>query len=220
MRWDAGLGTDFASSPPASALAPYLFQVAPGGSPYFGNAVTVAGDATINVRGTAILGSLAVGEAVSTARLEVLDVDGLFVCEGLEISADCTLVKAGGGTATFEGPQTHGADALLLVEDGTVNLNTDAGSATEANLDIEVIAGTVNFGSTQHLDELRIGAEGLARITSGGSKVLVLNFLWIDTGTPLGVGGGSQGVVPEPGTLSLLALGGLVLLRRRCGASS
>ena len=215
LRWDAGLGTNFASSPPASALAPYLFQAVPGGSPYFGNAVAAAGDATIDVRGTAILGSLVIGGA-STARLNVVDVDGLLVCEGtLAIAADCTLVKAGGGTATFDGPQTHGEDALFLVEDGTVNLNTDAGSATEANLDIEVIAGTVNFGSTQHLDELRVGADGLARITSGGSKVLVLNFLWIDTGTPLGVGGASQGLVPEPATLSLLALGGLAMLVRR-----
>jgi len=138
---------------------------------------------------------------------------------GLEVDG-CTLTKDGGGTLTVTGPQDHAADALLVVAAGTVNLATDAGG----HLSIEVDGGTVNFGASQHLDALAIGAGGRAVITPGGPKVLVLTSLWIDTGAlgPLSLGdpggtatSGAIGAVPEPATLGLLAAGALALLGRR-----
>jgi T5SS/PEP-CTERM-associated repeat protein/autotransporter-associated beta strand protein len=214
MRWDAGLGTDFASSPPASDMAPYLFHAASGSSPYFANAVTVAGDATIMSRGTAILDSLAVGGTASTvtAILDVTGADGLFVCEGaLAIAADCTLIKTGPGAAIFDGPQAHGPGAILEILAGTVDLNTDAsgtGLIDDADLSIFVAEAVLNFGCNQHLDTLTIDEGGLVRFTGAG--VVVVKHLVMD-----GVDLGAMTLTPEPATLALLALGGLALLLRR-----
>jgi autotransporter-associated beta strand protein len=127
----------------------------------------------------------------------------------LDNSEGRTLTKIGHGTVIFDGPQTHGLGALLEVNSGAVELNTDAGSDASANLSITVTGGVVNFGCDQHLDSLTLEYEGQAALA--GAHVLVLKHLVIG-----GVDLGATVLTPEPATLALVALGGLgALLRRR-----
>jgi len=137
----------------------------------------------------------------------------LTIAGPLDNRAGRTITKNGDGSVTFQGPLTFGTGSLLLVYDGTVNLDSDAGSVVAANLSIDVMDATVNFGHDQHLDWLTIGSGGKVAFT--GAHVVVLNHLVIG-----GLDLGATALTPEPATLSLLALGGLALLRRRRTASS
>jgi hypothetical protein len=151
----------------------------------------------------------------SALEMTTPDDTTLTILGPLDNSTGETVTKIGGGTVTISGPQTHGSGAALVVEAGTLNLLSDAGSEAEANLTLEVDAGVVNLASTQHLDALNIGAGGKVVLASG-SKVVVLNSLWLDTGGTLGTlaqGGAEQ--VPEPATLALLAVGALLAVLRR-----
>lgn len=130
-----------------------------------------------------------------------LDLDG-----GLD-GGGHILTKDGEGLLIVSGPQDHAAGSALLVGAGEVEMQTDGGP----NLSIEITGGEVTFTTTQHLDELTIGAGGRAKIAPGGPKVLVLNSLWME---PEVNSLGAAHPVPEPATLSLLALGGLLLVRR------
>ena len=126
----------------------------------------------------------------------------------LDNAAGCAITKVGEWTVIFDGPQIHGPGALLSVEGGIVELNTDAGSAG-ANLSILVTGAEVNFGYDQHLDTLSIGPGGVTRFT--GARVVVLNHLVID-----GLDLGAMTLTPEPATLGLVAVGVLgALVRRR-----
>lgn len=137
---------------------------------------------------------------------------GELVVSGIATDPGALLDVKGGAYLTFEGIQDWGAHSTLVVDAGTLNLCTDAGSAAEANLSIEIAGGTVNFGASQHLDALEISG-GKAVLKPGGSKVLVLNSLWIDTGS--GLGSGPLETVPEPVTLALVALGAALAVWRR-----
>jgi hypothetical protein len=94
-----------------------------------------------------------------------------------------TLTKVGPATVTVAGPQAPGTGASLNVQAGTANLNTDAGADANTAHKLSVTVGgagsTVNFGATQHLAALTADANGLARLTGGGSKVLATNALTI-----------------------------------------
>lgn len=207
-----------------------------------GNAVALGGHRTVNALLINSNVSFFLGEAASTLTLAhgrltrsaassgsqiirsplsvgpggVWDIGGggeLFAQGGIIAESFAVIEKQGAGILTVEGPQDWGAHSTLVVDAGTVNLCTDAGSAAERDLSIEINGGTVNFRATQHLDALTIGAGGKAVLTPGGSKVLVLNSLWIDTGALTGAG--PLNPVPEPATLALVALGAALVLRRR-----
>ena len=76
--------------------------------------------------------------------------------------------------------------AVLTVSAGTANINTNAGSNTARNITVNANS-TTNFGSTQHLAALNVGAGATATITAGGPKNLVTNALTIAGGsTPTG----------------------------------
>jgi hypothetical protein len=97
-----------------------------------------------------------------------------------------TITKLGPGTLVLGGAQTHGAGAVLNVAAGTVNLNTDAGSNLVRNLAVNSNS-TTNFGASQHLAALNIGADATSTLTAGGAKNLVSNSLTIAGGsTPTG----------------------------------
>jgi T5SS/PEP-CTERM-associated repeat protein len=81
---------------------------------------------------------------------------------------------SGAGATLISGEQTHGPDALLVVDEGTLTLASNAGSAATRNLSVEANS-TTNFGSTQHLANLSIGEGATVTLTAGGSKVLVSN---------------------------------------------
>ena len=92
----------------------------------------------------------------------------------LSFAAGETLTKTGGGTLTINGTQTHGAEATLVASAGVTNLNSDAG----ANLSLQV-NDTVNFGATQHLGGLQIGAGAAVNLTESASTTLVTPTLLI-----------------------------------------
>jgi hypothetical protein len=99
---------------------------------------------------------------------------GELLFSGALNNAGHAITKSGPGTLTIAGVQTHGAGASLTVSAGTANINTNAGSATARNLSVTANS-TTNFGSTQHLNNLSIGAGAKATLTAGGNKVLVSN---------------------------------------------
>jgi hypothetical protein len=88
----------------------------------------------------------------------------------LSIAAGNTVTKSGPGTLTISGAQSHAPGAVLIASAGVTNLNSDGGQ----NLSVQANA-SVNFGSTQHLNNLSIGAGAKATLTAGGNKVLVSN---------------------------------------------
>jgi hypothetical protein len=112
---------------------------------------------------------------------------GQFTIAGpLDNSAGHPITKSGTGTLMFNGPQMHGVGASLTVSAGTVNINTNAGSNAARHLTVHANS-TTNFGDSQHLAALNIGAGATAAITSGGPKNLVTNSLNIAGGdTPTG----------------------------------
>lgn len=127
----------------------------------------------------------------------------------LDNSEGSTITKVGEGTVIFDGLQTHGPGALLDILEGTVFMNTDAGSDAAANSSISVTDAAVYFGCDQHLDTLAIGDGGL--VAFAGARVVVLKHLVMD-----GIDLGAMALTPEPATLVLLAAGGLgMLLKRR-----
>ncbi len=185
-------------------------------------AYTVAGPGTVTLNAGGDSATISVTGASGAANhiisapltlLSALDIDNeatgdLAFAGGLNDLAGQTITKIGQGPVTFEGPLTFGAGSLLMVYDGTVNLNSDAGSDLAANLSIDVMDATVNFGHDQHLDWLTIGDGG--KVVFTGARVVVLNHLVMD-----GLALGSTTLTPEPATLALVALGWAFLAGRR-----
>jgi len=184
-------------------------------------AYTVTGPETVTLQAGGAHTTISVTSASGTAHhvisapltlLNPLDIDNqstgdLTFAGPLNDLAGLTIKKTGSGAVTFEGPLTFGVGSLLVVSDGTVNLDSDAGELS-ANLSIDVTNAVVNFGCNQHLDTLEIGGGG--RVTFTGAHVVVLNHLVIG-----GMDLGAMTMTPEPATLGLLALGGVAAFRRR-----
>ena len=103
----------------------------------------------------------------------------------LDNSAGRTITTSGVGAVIISGSQTHGVGASLVVEDGTLTLNTDAGTNATRNLSLNANS-TTNFGSTQHLAALNVGAGATVMIATGGAKNLVMGALSIAGGAPTG----------------------------------
>jgi len=85
----------------------------------------------------------------------------------LSFAAGNIVTKTGAGTLTISGQQSHGTNAVLLVNAGVLNLNSDGGQ----NLFVQANA-PINFGSSQHLGVLNVGAGARATLTAGGNKVI------------------------------------------------
>jgi hypothetical protein len=83
------------------------------------------------------------------------------------------VTKSGVGTLNIAGAQSHGAGAQLVVQQGTLNMNSNAGTPTSRTLSINATGGAVQFGNSQHLASLRVGDGVNAAITQGGGKVII-----------------------------------------------
>jgi hypothetical protein len=98
---------------------------------------------------------------------------GLTMSGGVSIAAGGAATKSGGGTLTISGTQNHGAGAALTVNQGRVNLNSNAGtpgSAAGSNLSLSIGGGaaSVVLGSNQDLKALTVS------FADGGTQTLDL----------------------------------------------
>jgi autotransporter-associated beta strand protein len=114
-----------------------------------------------------------------------------------------SLTKVGPGTLTLSGTQTY---PTLTTSAGTTNVGSPVGTG---NSTINANA-TTNIGASRTLTALNIGAG--ARVTLGAPAPAAWEELAL---ADLGLGGGGVQAVPEPGAVSLLLLGALVLIGRR-----
>ncbi|MCX5674455.1 MAG: autotransporter-associated beta strand repeat-containing protein [Planctomycetota bacterium] len=129
--------------------------------------------------GTALIDGLSgTGIAtIDTAGADLKLLGGLTLNQG-------TLAKTGPGTLTVAGTQTYGPNTTLKVNQGTLALKTDVGAVNPYALAVNV-SGTgaaANFGSSQHLAGLTIGASGQAAVAAGGSRTLSTRMLNITGG--------------------------------------
>jgi autotransporter-associated beta strand protein len=93
---------------------------------------------------------------------------------GITLAKDVTLTAAAGGTVAFTG-SLAGVGGLTKIGDGTVLLGaTNSYSGATA-----VQAGTLSFGTSQHLASLSVNGAAAAGITPGGKKVIVTQALAI-----------------------------------------
>jgi hypothetical protein len=108
-----------------------------------------------------------------------LTLSGVGPAKAFRIGAGQTLAKTGAGVVSVNGDQLHAPGAVLAVNQGTVNLNTDGGmnngGTPVSNLSVAVNNGAVvNFGVTQHLAQVTV-TSGLAKLTSAspsGSRAI------------------------------------------------
>jgi hypothetical protein len=111
-----------------------------------------------------------------------------------DIAGPGTFTKAGSGELTLSGALSM---TTLIADDGTLQVNSNAAGA-----DV-IVNATANFGVSQTLNSLEIGSGGVvtlgAAVPSPAESVLA----------PVEVQ-----AVPEPGSVSLLLLGLVGLLRR------
>jgi hypothetical protein len=102
------------------------------------------------------------------------------ISAGLAFAGNVT--KSGPGTLIVSGPQSHGAGSALAVNQGVVNLNSNAGvpaTPASSNLAMSITGGAgnarVNAGANQDLDELTVA------YTNAGTQTL-------DLASPAGAG--------------------------------
>jgi GH25 family lysozyme M1 (1,4-beta-N-acetylmuramidase) len=112
------------------------------------------------------------------------------------------LAKTGLGTLNVTGTQSHAAGAALNVSDGTVNLNTNAGSNASPVLALNATGGVTNLNSRQDLSGVSLSGTAAAVLSTGGGKVLnagtlsVANAARLDlTNNAIVVRGSSLGAV-------------------------
>ncbi|HYO08383.1 MAG TPA: endonuclease [Tepidisphaeraceae bacterium] len=104
------------------------------------------------------------------------------------IGAGATLTKTGPGALNFTGSQSHGPSSSLVVSQGAVTLDSDAGAPSTANLAIAVNAGgSAMFNHTQHLRGLSV-AGGQAVVSTGANKVIDTASLAVTAGGALDLG--------------------------------
>jgi hypothetical protein len=104
----------------------------------------------------------------------------------LTINSSKTLAKNGGGTLTVNGTQSHATGTAMFIDGGTLNLNSNAGSTTVANLTLNANA-IVNIGAKQNLAAMNVGAKGVTTINANGATVVTSKTLTVATGGKLDV---------------------------------
>jgi autotransporter-associated beta strand protein len=141
---------------------------------------------TANARVYVIQGSHRISTPLTLASSTIVDVAdraGLLTAGTLTANSGKTLTKTGAGTLTIAGPQSYASPATLTVSGGTVQMSTNAGSTSAANLTVNANAA-VSFASKQNLAALNIGAPGIATLAPPGasSNTLVTRALTVAPG--------------------------------------
>jgi autotransporter-associated beta strand protein len=155
----------------------------------FGGSLTTDGAMTLNVTsatgcsaafsGLASIMNLGAGgvATINTASADLALTGGLAIQGG-------TLTKSGPKMLTLSGTQTHNSGSTLKVNEGTLALNADAGSASAYNLGLVTSGGAaVMFGSTQHLAGLTLGGSSTATLAEGSNKVVITKSINIAGGS-------------------------------------
>jgi len=184
------LSLTYANGVKATASATINVNRASGGTGQtmtFG-ALTTEDQVTLHVTGgngySLAFSGLASINGLSSAGIVTIDTAGadLKLLGGLTLNQGI-LAKTGPAALTVAGTQTYGPNTTLKVNEGTLVLKSDAGTATSAPLAVSVNgAGAVaDFESSQHLAALTLSA-GSAVLGAGGTKALVTKSL--------GIGGG------------------------------
>jgi len=152
------------------------YTIAPGS----GGTLTIGDDANGGSISVAT-GSHEISAPVTIASTASVDVDAgaaLAISGGFSVAAGKSLTKSGDGTLQISGPQSHGAGASLTHTQGTLQLDSNAGTANSAagsNLSLTVAAnasgaaGKVLLNSDQDLKELNISYQ------DSGTQTLDLN---------------------------------------------
>ncbi|HYO09463.1 MAG TPA: autotransporter-associated beta strand repeat-containing protein [Tepidisphaeraceae bacterium] len=119
-------------------------------------------------------GATSMSGAPTLALAAALEVPGAFTT-----APGTVITKTGAGSLTIAGPQTHGAGSQLLVQQGNVSLNTDAGAAGARNLNLSATGGSITLNQSQHLSNVTIGNGVTATLSQGGNKILSTDALTV-----------------------------------------
>jgi autotransporter-associated beta strand protein len=134
--------------------------------------------------------NVTVGEAAAIHGIEIQSgsvtlslTQDLEIEESLTLSADASLNKEGAGTLTISGVQNHALGASVTVLAGELIMGTDPGSVDERHLSLAASGATASivFLSSQHLLGLSLDDAAQAEFASGGSKMIVLTALSLDS---------------------------------------
>ncbi|XAM01500.1 PEP-CTERM sorting domain-containing protein [Phycisphaeraceae bacterium D3-23] len=144
-----------------------------------------------------------------------IDLDGLaFNTTGGNAASDYNIWFTGGGWDTFHpnGTTTHEASDAVNVDvlaagaavTGGTSLNQDELDLFDSSLGGPG-SGFIGFNNAGNLGWIQ-----LANVDASAGTLTVVDWAFEDSGGAI-----NAGQVPEPGSLALLGLGGLALLRRR-----
>jgi hypothetical protein len=125
----------------------FYYTIAPG----TGGSLTVAGSgASISVTS----GSHTVSAGTVIGSNVTASLTGNLTLSGSVTNNGFTLSKSGNGTLSISGSQSNAVNAAIAVSAGTVNFNTDSGSAVASHLSLSQSGGTTVFNTQQHLSAL------------------------------------------------------------------
>ena len=130
-----------------------------------GGTLTVMNNISVTSGSHVISAPVMIGGNTTVSGGGALNVSG-----GVSIGAGKTLTKLGAGTLSISGAQNHGVGASLIVNQGRVNLNSNAGvsgSAAGSNLSLSIGGGAANvtLGSSQDLKALSVSFADVGRQT-------------------------------------------------------
>ncbi len=146
------------------------------GATVSGGAITLSGG-SLSANG----GSSTINSSVPGLTTFQVDAGSLTLNSAFTSANNATLTKLGAGAMTLAGTQTHGTLTKLIVSAGTMNLNTNAGSTTTANLQVDS-AATTNFNSTENLRALNITGGTTTLTAAAGARTLKTPALSIANG--------------------------------------
>jgi hypothetical protein len=107
-----------------------------------------------------------------------VDLGAALTINSLSNNSGKTLTKNGGGELIINGPHSHGAGAVLNVNEGRVTLTSNSGPQATPRLTINVNnSAALSLGASQNLIGLNLSSAATATLSAGANKVLKTNGL-------------------------------------------
>jgi autotransporter-associated beta strand protein len=155
----------------------------------------------------------AAGGTVNVDNTKTLELSG-----PLSIAASGTLTKSGLGALSISGSQSNANGSSIVVNQGQLNLNTDAGaighlspttpSVSHTNLTANNSAA-VSFGGSQALESFTLNNTSSASLAAGANTIYTKTLSMSTTGTKLNLSDGNL-VVDYTGSTPLATITALV----------